>query len=362
MKVHFLSIHRIIYENKQCEQITLNQGMEQFANDLLGHVLVKKNVRNYDSTDQSEPIQLAGKIRNAVDGGEKDWKKQAEGYAKKIAEHLLKVEEPFHNVQRGSLIQAVIDREDNGRTVYVLAKVAHTAFVDDAHYTTQNGFPRDEKQIWKTCILEWKESPETAKAQVFSNTEAKYWWDSFLKLTPETNNATNTRRVFETINSTMNRFFGAQKKKKVRDAECCMYDHSIIKSAFMLRLRQGTQLIYDDMINDILDKYNPVFTTPEAINELKEMLLEKSGFDKNFCLDSTELKSDYVTKFSLGNGVTIGIQMDTFDLSNISVQEDGVNRILCIRYPATTAMDAYIKALLKLGEGRKQVGNKNDTE
>ena len=54
------------------------------------------------------------------------------------------------NVQKGSLIQALLYDEDKDSSMYLLAKVEHTDFVDDTDFSFKSGFSKDTKKIWKS--------------------------------------------------------------------------------------------------------------------------------------------------------------------------------------------------------------------
>lgn len=54
-------------------------------------------------------------------------------------------------VQKGSLILALI--EDEGKALFLLAKVEHTDFFDDSDYSIKSGFSKDKKRSGKPACL-----------------------------------------------------------------------------------------------------------------------------------------------------------------------------------------------------------------
>ncbi|MDE6707005.1 MAG: hypothetical protein K2K06_03085, partial [Oscillospiraceae bacterium] len=58
------------------------------------------------------------------------------------------------NVQKGSLIQAVLYDDENDKHIYLLAKVEHTDFVDDSDFSFKSGFSKD-----MNCLLNPSPSP-----------------------------------------------------------------------------------------------------------------------------------------------------------------------------------------------------------
>ena len=80
------------------------------------------------------------------------------------------------NVQKGSLIQALLYDEEDDKYTYLLAKVEHTDFVDDSDFSFKSGFSKDMKKLWKSCTFEIDDlNAASFSAKVYSNTVAKYW-------------------------------------------------------------------------------------------------------------------------------------------------------------------------------------------
>lgn len=107
-------------------------------------------------------------------------------------------------VQKGSLILALI--EDEGKVLFLLAKVEHTDFFDDSDYSIKSGFSKDTKKIWKTCLFEIDDLNSVKfLARIYSNTVAKYWWHDFLELNELQSDELNTKRAFKAVESTLSR-------------------------------------------------------------------------------------------------------------------------------------------------------------
>ena len=82
------------------------------------------------------------------------------------------------NVQKGSLIQALLYDDERDKYTYLLAKVEHTDFVDDSDFSFKSGFSKDMKKLWKSCIFEIDDlNASIFQAKVYSNNVAKYWYD-----------------------------------------------------------------------------------------------------------------------------------------------------------------------------------------
>jgi len=87
------------------------------------------------------------------------------------------------NVQKGSFVQALLFDEENKESIYLLAKVEHSDFVDDTDFSFKSGFSKDKKTVWKSCLIEFPTLDAISyTARIYSNTIAKYWSDDFLEL------------------------------------------------------------------------------------------------------------------------------------------------------------------------------------
>lgn len=110
------------------------------------------------------------------------------------------------NVQKGSLIQALLYDDERDKYTYLLAKVEHTDFVDDSDFSFKSGFSKDMKKLWKSCIFEIDDlNASIFQAKVYSNNVAKYWYDNFLELDQRVSDEVNTDKAFRAIDSALNR-------------------------------------------------------------------------------------------------------------------------------------------------------------
>ena len=65
-----------------------------------------------------------------------------------------------YKCSKGSLIQALLYDEENESFSYLLAKVEHSDFVDDADLSFKSGFSKNKKTYWKSCLFSLKELNE----------------------------------------------------------------------------------------------------------------------------------------------------------------------------------------------------------
>lgn len=76
-----------------------------------------------------------------------------------IARKLLVIEQAvqtrmaqFTNVQRGSIVQAVI--LEDGEYQFVIAKVEHSEWYDGETLAKNFGFPGENKRVWKSAVVD----------------------------------------------------------------------------------------------------------------------------------------------------------------------------------------------------------------
>lgn len=204
------SIRIINYENESVSIREIPDAFNEYINELVAHINSNTNVREY------KPRPIATEVINCVVNilQYKDSEEHAIESSNLIANKLLTeeikaqklVERMNTNIQKGSLIQALLHDEINNRYIYLLAKVEHSDWVDDEDLSFKTGFSKDKKMIWKTCLLDLDESElEVVHARVYSNTVAKYWWDGFLELDEMINDESNTTKAFNAIEETLNR-------------------------------------------------------------------------------------------------------------------------------------------------------------
>lgn len=191
MEIISTSVHLIDYENGTTTVIEPPEAFEAYVSELISNINSNTTIREFTTTsNRTEVIACVLDTQGKAEDTELVQKN-----ALIIANRLLlkekaaqeRIEQLAIQVQKGSLIQALIRDEASGADTYLLAKVEHTGFVDDADFTFKSGFSKDRKSIWKTCIFDLS-NPEAdvVPAKIYSNTAAKYWWSDFLELHPVT--------------------------------------------------------------------------------------------------------------------------------------------------------------------------------
>lgn len=155
MRIITQAIRVIDYENNKISTRNIMPKFGEYIEQLISYINGNVSVREYKT--QSTGTEVISSILEII-------KHQAEPEVVLqrfdiIAQRLLRKERQAQEqvasmdirVQKGSLILALI--EDEGKALFLLAKVEHTDFFDDSDYSIKSGFSKDKKKIWKPACL-----------------------------------------------------------------------------------------------------------------------------------------------------------------------------------------------------------------
>ena len=336
------AIHVIDYEGCQVLSREAPDTFEVYVAELINHISNNESVREYKT--RSNETEVIGSIRTLCHELDNNYvvSSKMEGIAQRL---LLKETEAQEliartrtNVQKGSLIQALLLNDCEDGYDYLLAKVEHSEWVDDTDFSFKTGFSKDKKTLWKSCLIELKDIDATEfQAKIYSNTVAKYWSDGFLELDEMNSDETNTTRAFRAIEATLNQNFKGASSP----------DHMVIRNDFIGYFRRNEHIDYPVMVNSILENYKPVdpnYMTQEKIENIRIKLLEqpqKRNFDNQFLSISSFINARIRKVFPITDGIDLKINREVSDLPNTiqSMEENGVKYIR-IR---TTNDDTYKK-------------------
>lgn len=329
MRIVTQAIRVIDYENNRVLVREIMPNFSEYIEQLINYINNNKSIRKYKTL--SAKTEVITEILEILQHPEET--EIIIGNINLIAMRLLQKEKEANekiihlttNVQKGSLIFAWIEQE--GKNIFLLAKVEHTDFFDDVDYSIKSGFSKDTKKIWKTCWFEIEDIHATEfQAKIYSNTVAKYWWHDFLELVELHSDESNTKKAFRSVESILNRNL-----KKVAP-----HAHMIIRNAIYLYFNSVEQFDYDNMLEMAIKNYK----SDDMSKELKENLLEKlealpeeKGFDHQFTPIPEIIKSKMRQTYEVYNGIQLRIPGGMEELRDViwaQEDEDG-KRYLKIR-------------------------------
>lgn len=329
MQIKQKSIRIIDYESERILTRETPPAFETYVSELIEHIRNNTSTREYKT--RSNETEVIGSILRLCSS-----QNDAEAVVSKmdvIANRLLlkevnaqdRIARTSTNVQKGSLIQALLYDEDNAVQMYLLAKVEHSEWVDDADFSFKTGFSKDKKTIWKSCLFDLSDlTGSEFHAKIYSNTVAKYWSDDFLELEEMNDDESNTARAFGAIEVILNQNFKGMSSP----------DHTVIRNGFISYLKNNEYVDFPTMVDAILANYSPVdeSVSSEKIQTIRSKLLEqpeKRRFDSQFISINSAINARIRKVYNINEGIDLKVSKAIDDLPHIikAVEENGVRYI-----------------------------------
>jgi len=329
MQIAQKSIRIIDYEQQHILTRETPQAFEAYVAELINHISSNDSVREYKT--RSNATEVIGSIlnlcTNQADAASVSLK--MDGVANRLLLKEVAAQERIArtrtNVQKGSLIQALLFNQEINNYVYLLAKIEHSEWVDDADFTFKTGFSKDKKTIWKSCLFDLPDLNATEfYAKIYSNTVAKYWNNDFLELDEMTSDESNTTRAFKAIEATLNQNFRGMSSP----------DHTIIRNGFISYLKNNDHIDFPTMVDAVLGNYAPVNPDikPEKIQDIRTKLLEqprKRNFDSQFRPVNSAINARIRKVYNVNDGIDLKVTRDIEDLSGTiqAIEDNGIRYI-----------------------------------
>jgi len=329
MRILQKSIRIINYEQQLIQSRETPESFEVYVNELIDFIGSNESTREYKT--RSNATEVIGSIVSI--GSDPKNIELVVSKMDAIATRLMRmevaaqerIERTGTNVQKGSLIQAMLYNEDGGIYGYLLAKVEHTEWVDDADFLFKTGFSKNKKNIWKSCLIDFPDFAATEyHARVYTNTVAKYWCSDFLELDEMNTDETNTMRAVTAIEATIGNSFRGTASP----------DHTIIRYSFFGYLKNNEHIDFETMVDTVLRDYVPVDPgiKPERVQEIRTKLLEqpqKRNFDRQFNAVNSAINPRVRKTYPVNTGIDLKVSLDIENLKDtiIAVEEAGAQYI-----------------------------------
>lgn len=327
------SIHIIDRESKRIIQRETPEAFEAYVGELINHVRNNVSVRDYKT--RSSATEVIACILDVCANQDEEF---IDSKMTTMANRLLLQEREIQGriggmnieVQRGSLIQALLFDEVTEAYSYLLAKVEHSEWVDDSDFTFKTGFSKDKKTMWKSCLFDLSDlSADEFHAKVYSDTKAQYWSNGFLELDEMNTDEANTQKAFNAIDITLGHAFRG----------IASPDHTFIRNRFISYLKNNEHIDFPVMVNTILDNYHSVDTNltdeenismTERIQNIKIRLLEqpeKRKFDNQFNAVGSAINARVRKIYKIQDGIDLRVTSAVEDGVIQSIEEGGVRYI-----------------------------------
>ena len=331
MEIVIQTIRIIDYENNAVYVRDTPESFSDYVRQLITYINGNTSIREYRTRSvNTEVIScILDIVKNQIDSdlvmGKIDF--IANRLLLKEREAQTSVAHMDTNVQKGSLIQALLYDEEDDKYTYLLAKVEHTDFVDDSDFSFKSGFSKDMKKLWKSCTFEIDDlNAASFSAKVYSNTVAKYWYDNFLELDQVVSDEVNTDKAFRAIESTLNR-----NVKNIAPR-----DHTLLRNSLIAYFRSNDFIDYNTMITNTVENYHPVELEQEKLEKVIEKLRElpeKHNFDQQFNTVSSAINARIRKVYDVCHGVQLKITdaIDDFDDTIKAYRGNDGNRYIRIK-------------------------------
>lgn len=344
MKILTQSISIIDYENNETYVRTPPREFSEYIKQVINYIEGNKNVRKYKTSSNS--TEVIGCILNIINNLSDE--ENIENQFNKISHRLLLKEiEAQENmehrlnqkIQKGSLIQALLQEDGDGSYKYLLAKVEHTDFIDDIDYSFKTGFSKNKKILWKSCIFKINNlDDEIYFADTYATDYlAKYWVSSFLELTPQNNDEYNTARVFKAIKQVLN-----SSLKKTSPKDCY-----ILKNATGTYFKTHNIFDFQNYKEEILEKYEPIEMDKSKIGIISEKIndmLERRNYDKQFEIVSSLLDKEFKSTYNVITGVQLKITDESDEMNRVitGIKDSEGNMYLKIKTDSEEVFNNFV--------------------
>lgn len=324
------SIRIIDYENKRVFARQIPDTFDEYVAELIAHINTNTSVREYKT--RSAVTEVIGSILQILLTRENPESvlTRVDGIANRLLQKEIEAQERVGrlntNVQKGSLIQALLFDEEDAYT-YLLAKVEHSDFVDDSDFSFKTGFSKDKKTIWKSCLFDLSDpQSQEFQARIYSNNVAKYWSDDFLELDEMLSDESNTLKAFKAIDATLNRSMRGNITR----------DHTIIRNAIISYFKNNEHIDYSMMVESVLGQYDPIDISVENVASLKEKMLklpERDNFDHQFNSVAGVINARIKKIYQVNEGIQLKITDAIKDLSQtiFAYRDDDGTRYIKIK-------------------------------
>lgn len=331
MEIVIQTIRVIDYENNAIYVRDTPETFSEYVSQLITYINGNTSIREYTTRSTNTEVISCIKdiVKNQIDT---DLVKDRIDF---IANRLLlkeqevqtSVERMNTNVQKGSLIQALMYDEEKDEHTYLLAKVEHTDFVDDTDFSFKSGFSKDMKKLWKSCVFKIDDLNATSfSAKIYSNTSAKYWYNNFLELDQIVSDEVNTDKAFRAIDSTLNRNI-----KNIAPR-----DHTLIRNSMIAYFKSNDYIDYDTMVKSTLENYHPIELEQQKMDKVLDKIRElpdKYKFDKQFNTVPSVINARIRKVYDVCQGVQLRITdaIDDFDDTIRAYRDTDGNRYIQIK-------------------------------
>lgn len=339
MKIVNKSFHVIDMNQETVSSRDVQESLNPFIQDYFEYVQKDERKKSFQVKDTS--LVVADAISRIV--MQKD---SFEEMSNRVAEKLLEAEKMVEgkiypmdtHVRKGSLLQAVFLMDDETYR-YLIAKVEYSQWFDGANLSTSYGFSEDKKNIWKYALFNIYEINDHIifdDVKVYNDTKAKYWTVSFLELDEKRDDAKNTYKAYQAVDTELKSAILPHSKR----------DYVCLSEKLQETMNTPHELSYIECVDSLMDSYDPAVEEiqKDVIKESLMALPSRKKFDSNFQVIPSSITNKRTKKFKIAPGVELHIESQAKQYTKriVSTMSNG-HKVLQIICDDDDTYDAFIE-------------------
>ena len=301
-------INNVIYklDYKKITKFNNENEFTEFTQNLINDLSEKKDVR--ECVQRETKNDVVDYIKNIIlnNQNEEQTSKLYENIVKRLLnvekDAQLKVKDLGTKIKTGSIFESMSKLNDNTYN-FIIAKVEHSEFFDDENFSFKTGFPKNNKKIWKSCLMECSlidGDINVNKILIYTSNKAKYWHDKFLECDAKNNDKDNTKNCMKFVNDCL--------IKRIKTVS--LSDYYILRGSLIHQFLSKELFNYCEAVEELLNEYSPNDVgVKEKLLELEKELLNVSNvkFDKSFTPDKKTIKKFFKINYKIRTGIDINL-------------------------------------------------------
>ena len=310
MKIIDASLHHINHETGVAELKDIaraGENLNEYVNKLLDEIATSSRKRDFRF--RSPDTEVAAAIPQMFNGNfvvETD----------KIAARLLSKETDAQalmghlniEIQKGSLFQATIQLDDGTQQI-IISKADHSTILDESDFRLHHGLPWNKK-TFKAMAGAFENGIVDLVHVYDTNPQmTKYWWYEFLELQQIYDDAHNTKKSLDTLQS--NLFDPIRQNSR--------QDYYVLRNTAINYFRTKAEFQMEDFIDAVLKDYQPYDQglKVEKLITKARWFPEKYKFDGRFEISKDDVRKRMTQVFQLKANVELRLTQPVENLSDI---------------------------------------------
>lgn len=330
MEVEYLKLIKVDHENDavQIETFEENGNVHKYLMSIIDYVNGKEGDRSYNFKEGE--VTMYSLLQGIILNHNRD--DQAMSIANRLLEKEKEAQEKYENItdiQKGVLLIAYCKMVEYDYKL-IICKSDYSEFLEETTGHRKNGLPT-KKKIFKSFVANVCVNTDIisfGKIVTYDvNTKVvKYWYDAFLDLKEQREDAINTERAFEAIQS---KVLLPIKKNYRRD-------YLLLRNVTIAYFRSASEFDINHYADEIIGKYTPVdenINKKELVDKIKQ-LPGRHQFDAKFFKVPDRIKAKMIRDtIPLSKDIDLVLKNDVPDIVRTlkAYEEDDGSKFIMIR-------------------------------